>query len=165
MQSSQCSTKIIQQGRCWLQSFGSVKEWSWLIILSTVTWYAGKLWRLCQESAKKKQGKLARGIMLLQDNAPAYRSQVNMSAVTDRGFEILPHPPYSSDMAPSDWRRSEIGCFAIIVLQMYCYYKSSVAFPRSVVGWSVACDCGITWSYSLTFFYLFPKLESHFRGK
>ena len=26
------------------------------------------------------------------------------------------------------------GCFAIIVLQMYCYYKCSVALPRGAVG-------------------------------
>ena len=26
------------------------------------------------------------------------------------------------------------GCFAIIVLQMYCYYKCFVALPRGAVG-------------------------------
>ena len=30
----------------------------------------------------------------------------------------------------------EAGCFAIIVLQMYCYYKCSVALLHDVVGWS-----------------------------
>ena len=30
------------------------------------------------------------------------------------------------------------GCFAISVLQMYCYYIFSVALPHCVVGWS-AC--------------------------
>ena len=29
------------------------------------------------------------------------------------------------------------GCFAIIVLQMYCYYKCSIALPRGAIGWSV----------------------------
>ena len=43
------------------------------------------------------------------------------------------------------------GCFAIIVLQMYCYYKCSVALPHGAVGWSAVCNCGISWSYSLTF--------------
>ena len=33
------------------------------------------------------------------------------------------------------------GCFAIIVLLMYCYYKRSVALPHTAVGWSVVCDC------------------------
>ena len=36
------------------------------------------------------------------------------------------------------------GCFAIIVLQMYCYYKCSVALPHGAVGWSAVCDCGIS---------------------
>ena len=34
--------------------------------------------------------------------------------------------------------------FAIIVFQMYCYCKCSVALPRGAVGWSVVCDCGIS---------------------
>ena len=35
-------------------------------------------------------------------------------------------------------------CFAIIVLQMYCYYKCSTALPNGAVGWSAVCDCGIS---------------------
>ena len=35
--------------------------------------------------------------------APANTSQVVMTAATECGFEILPHPPYSPDMAPSDF--------------------------------------------------------------
>ena len=36
------------------------------------------------------------------------------------------------------------GCFAINVLQMYCYYKCSTALPHCAVGWSAVCDCGIS---------------------
>ena len=36
------------------------------------------------------------------------------------------------------------GCFAIIVLQMYCYYKCYVALPHGTVGWSAVCDCDIS---------------------
>ena len=36
------------------------------------------------------------------------------------------------------------GCFAIIVLLMFCYYKCSVALPRIGMGWSAVCDCGIS---------------------
>ena len=43
------------------------------------------------------------------------------------------------------------GCFAFVDLQMYCYYKCSVALPYGVIGWSAVCDCGISLSYSLTF--------------
>ena len=34
-------------------------------------------------------------------------------------------------------------CFSIIVLQMYSYYKCSVALPHGAVGWSAGCGCGI----------------------
>ena len=40
-----------------------------------------------------------------EDNAPARTSKVAMTAATKCGFEIHPHPPYSSDMAPSDFYR------------------------------------------------------------
>ena len=38
-----------------------------------------------------------------QDKAPTHMSQVVMAAATECGFEILPHPPYSPDMAPSEF--------------------------------------------------------------
>ena len=44
---------------------------------------------------------MTRGVLLLQDKAPAHTSQVAMTAATECGFEILPHPPCSPDMAPS----------------------------------------------------------------
>ena len=59
-------------------------------------YYAAKLSQLRQEIARKKWG-------LLQDNAPAHTSQDAMTAATECGFEIFPHPPYSPDMAPSDF--------------------------------------------------------------
>ena len=39
----------------------------------------------------------------MQDNAPAHTSQVAMTAATECGFEVLPNPPYSPDMASSDF--------------------------------------------------------------
>ena len=42
-------------------------------------------------------------LLLLQDNNPAHTSQVAMTAATECGFEILPYPPCSPDMAPSDF--------------------------------------------------------------
>ena len=66
-------------------------------------YYAGKLRWLRQEIARKRRGKLSRGVLFLQNNAPAHTSQVVMTAATECGFEILPHPPYSLDMAPSDF--------------------------------------------------------------
>ena len=41
--------------------------------------------------------------MLLQDNAPAHKSQVAMAAATECGFKVLPHLLYSLVLAPSDF--------------------------------------------------------------
>ena len=46
---------------------------------------------------------MTRGVRLLQDNAPAHTSQVIVTAATECGFKILPHSPYSPDMAHSDF--------------------------------------------------------------
>ena len=35
-------------------------------------------------------------------------------------------------------------CVAIIVLQMHCYYKCSMALHHGAVGLSAVCDCGIS---------------------
>ena len=35
-------------------------------------------------------------------------------------------------------------CFAINVLQMYCYYKCFVALLHGAIGKSAVCDCGIS---------------------
>ena len=66
-------------------------------------YYAAELRRLRQEIAKQRREKLTRGVLLLQDNAFAYTSQVTMTAATECGFEVLPHPSYSPDVAPSDF--------------------------------------------------------------
>ena len=66
-------------------------------------YYAAEMRRLRQEIARKRRGKLTRGVLLLQDNAPAHTSQVIITASTECGFEVLPHLPHSPDMVPSDF--------------------------------------------------------------
>ena len=61
---------------------------------------------------KKRARKLTRGVLLLQDNAhmPAHVTSCHDCCATE-GSEILPLPPYSPDMAPSDlnlFRKIEI---------------------------------------------------------
>ena len=50
------------------------------------------------------------------------------------------------------------GCFALSVFLMSCDGQCSMALPHGAVGWSVVCDCGISLSYSLAFYYTFRKL-------
>ena len=66
-------------------------------------YYAGELRQLCQQIKRKKRGKLTRGVLLLLDNVPDHTSQLAMTATAECGFEILPHPTYSTDMASSDY--------------------------------------------------------------
>lgn len=66
-------------------------------------YYAELLKMLKREIAAKRRGKLRKGVLLLQDNAPSHRSVVATTAATKCGFEILPHPAYSPDLAPSDF--------------------------------------------------------------
>ena len=56
---------------------------------------------------KKKRGKLIQGVLFLQDNAPTCTSLVAMAAATKCSFEVLPHSPYSPDLAHSDLSESE----------------------------------------------------------
>jgi len=70
----------------------------------TGTYYAYELHRKLHEALKSKhRGKLRRGVLLLHDNAPAHTSAVATSAAAECGYELLLHPSYSPDLAPSDF--------------------------------------------------------------
>ena len=66
-------------------------------------YYANLLKQVRQSIKEKRRGKIRRGIMLHQDNAQVHTSRVAMDAVRECGYELLPHPPYSPDLAPSDF--------------------------------------------------------------
>jgi len=42
-------------------------------------------------------------VLLHQDNAPAHTSAMAMAVIRECGFELLSQPPYSPDLAPSDY--------------------------------------------------------------
>ncbi|XP_066302907.1 histone-lysine N-methyltransferase SETMAR-like [Branchiostoma lanceolatum] len=66
-------------------------------------YYASELRQLKAAIIEKMRGKLRAGVLLLQGNAPVHTAQVLVAAATQCGFELLPHPPYSPDLAPSDF--------------------------------------------------------------
>lgn len=66
-------------------------------------YYASLLRQLREAIKEKRRGKLAKGVLLLHDNAPVHTAAVAKAAVRECGFEELDHPPYSPDMAPSDY--------------------------------------------------------------
>ena len=69
----------------------------------TGTYYVNLLHQLREKIKSLRRGKLARGVLFHQDNAPAHKSTVAMAAINECGFELLEHPPYSPDLAPSDY--------------------------------------------------------------
>ena len=73
----------------------------------TVTgmYYAGLIRKLREVRLikEKRRGKLTQGVLLHHDNTPAHTSHVAMVTIHDCGFELLSHPPYSPDLAPSDF--------------------------------------------------------------
>ena len=50
---------------------------------------------------KEIRGKLTRGVLFHQDNAPAHRSTLAMAAIQNCGFQLVNDPPYSPVLAPS----------------------------------------------------------------
>ncbi|KAF7264547.1 hypothetical protein GWI33_023066 [Rhynchophorus ferrugineus] len=61
-------------------------------------------WRLKDEIAEKRPQLKKKKLLLHQDNAPCHKSQVKtMAKIHELGFELLLHPPYYPDVAPSDY--------------------------------------------------------------
>ena len=51
----------------------------------------------------KRRGKITKVVLFLQDNAPAHRALATQMKLAYLGFQCLDHPPYSPDLAPSDY--------------------------------------------------------------
>jgi len=69
----------------------------------TGVYYAELIQKLRSAIKEKRRGKLSDGVLLHHDNAPAHTSAVVMATIRACGFELLSHPPYSADLAPSDY--------------------------------------------------------------
>ena len=71
---------------------------------STITgaYYANLLKQLRTAIREKRRGKLSKGILLQQDNARVHTCKIAMHAVERNGYELIPQPAYSPDLAPSD---------------------------------------------------------------
>jgi len=69
----------------------------------TGDYYASLLVKLRDAIKDKGRGKLRNGVLLLHDNAPSHSSRVAVASAKQCGFELLLHPSYSPDLAPSDF--------------------------------------------------------------
>ena len=70
---------------------------------STITgvYYANLLDQLRTAIHEKRPGKSLK-VLLQQDNAKVHTCKLAMDAVERNGYELIPHPAYSPDLAPSD---------------------------------------------------------------
>lgn len=77
--------------------------WELLPQQTTVTAevYCTQLENLADAVRIKRPGKAV--VRFLHDNARPHVSKMTRQKVLDLGWEILPHPPYSPDLAPSDY--------------------------------------------------------------
>ncbi|KAI6658206.1 hypothetical protein LOD99_15475 [Oopsacas minuta] len=84
---------------------GGIIHLDWLPEKKTINsdYYVEELKELRQVIKRGRRGKLTRGVLLHHDNARAHVSSKTMAAIDDLGFECLAHPPYSPDLAPSDY--------------------------------------------------------------
>ena len=69
----------------------------------TGEYYSNVLTRLKESIKEKRRGKLSQGVMLLHDNAPVHISRQVIATIDTLGFDVNNHPPYSPDLAPSDY--------------------------------------------------------------
>lgn len=66
--------------------------------------YYSKLLDRFDADLKQKRPHLAKKKVLFhQDNAPAHKCAVAMAKLYELRYELVPHPPYSPDLAPSDY--------------------------------------------------------------
>lgn len=69
----------------------------------TGDYYVALLDRLNDEIKKKRPHMTKKKVLFHHDNAPAHSSLKAMAKLNELRYELLPHPPYSPDLAPSDY--------------------------------------------------------------
>ena len=65
--------------------------------------YIGQLMRLKNEIGEKRPQIKKKKVLFHQDNALCHKSLTTLAKFDELSFKLLPHPPYSPDLAPSDY--------------------------------------------------------------
>ena len=65
--------------------------------------YCQTLDRLREAIRRKRSGRLRQGVLLQHDNATPHTAKLTQDLLQRYKWEVLPHPPHSPDLAPSDY--------------------------------------------------------------
>jgi len=68
-----------------------------------VEYYSSLLVQLKDILKEKRLGKVTKGVLFLNDDAPAHRALATQKKLAYLGFHCLYHLPYSPDLVPSDY--------------------------------------------------------------
>ncbi|KAJ7345700.1 hypothetical protein JRQ81_001650 [Phrynocephalus forsythii] len=66
-------------------------------------YYCNLLGKLCDALKQKCCGMISKGVHLLADNASVHMALASVVTTHRLGYEVLQHPPYSPDLALSDF--------------------------------------------------------------
>ena len=66
-------------------------------------YYSSLLVQLKDILKEKRRGKLTKWVLFLHDNIPGHRVLATQKKLAYLGFQCLNHPPYSPDLASSDY--------------------------------------------------------------
>jgi len=69
----------------------------------TAAVYCETLAKLKRAIQNRRRGMLSSGIVLLHDNARPHMAASTAERIQEYGWELFDHPPYSPDLAPSDY--------------------------------------------------------------
>jgi len=86
--------------------------------------YCSQLDRL-KAAIDEKRPELSNGVVFNQDNDRPHVSLTTRQKLLQFGWNVLPHPPYSHDIAPSDFH-----LFRFIFFAKFSYWKKYHFFGR-----------------------------------
>jgi len=66
-------------------------------------YYSSLLVQMKDILKEKRRWKFTKRVLFLHDSAPAHRALTTQKKLVYLGFQCLDHPPYSPDLAPSDY--------------------------------------------------------------
>jgi len=79
--------------------------------------------------------KLTKGVLFLHENALAHRALATQKKLAYLGFQYLDHPPYSLDLALSDYHLFP-GLKKMIERSPFLFRRGGHCCRKDLVGWT-----------------------------